>query len=189
MWLESDVEYMCLRCGTYNCNSGKCLRCGSLQFGSPEYKRHAEREEERKRIAKLSPEEFAEHQIKERRQEREEATRQERERIAEQQRLAVTLPQRALWEQRQKEPHNAELVRLLKPLGLVLAVVALAAIVCYLAPLAGLGTMSSWALGALPLSIGAAAIRLGRNTKEPPPPPPPGEKPTYSRAPRSDRQP
>jgi hypothetical protein len=42
--LNHAADYICPSCGTFNCNDGRCERCGSLQYGSPLYRRRAHSE-------------------------------------------------------------------------------------------------------------------------------------------------
>jgi hypothetical protein len=193
--LNDAVDYTCLACGTYNCNSGICDRCRSIQYGSPEYVRSGLARRDRL-LATLSPQQYAayianeQHETREKelrriREREEDERRQARDRTAEAARLAVTLPLRARWEQQQKDELTARLRHIFKRVSIVVACVLLIAIAVCAIRLADLGAaaLCSGVLG----TLAAAGARFARSRRRPEAPVrPPASRSSYSRAPRSE---
>lgn len=193
--LNNVADYTCLACGAYNCNSGSCVRCGSIQYGSPDY--HASGLAKRDRLlSSLNPEQYAAHIADEQREARErddkrirerkeDERRQAADRKAEAARLAVTLPIRAHWEQQKKDEQAAWLRQIAKRVfigGTCVLVVVLAVLAIRLADFSAAASWSGL-LGTL-AAAGGCYARSRCAPEAPARPSTAGS--SYSRAPRSE---
>jgi hypothetical protein len=193
--LNNAAEYTCLACGTHNCNSGSCVRCGSVQYGSPDYLASGLARRDRL-LSSLSPEQYAAHiadkqrearetEDKRIRERKEDERRQAADRKTEAARLAVTLPIRARWKQQKMDEQTAWLRHISKRVLIVLACVLFVVLAFLAIRLADFSAAASWSglLGTLAAAGGYYA--RSRCTPEAPARPSIAGS-SHSRAPRSE---
>jgi hypothetical protein len=191
--LNNAVDYTCLACGTYNCNSGICDRCRSIQYGSPEYEASGLGKRDRM-LATLSPQQYAayianeRHEAREKELERirerqEEERREARDRRAESERLRVTLPLRARWEQQKRDEQAARLRHASRRASIVVACALSIALAIFVIRLADLNVVASCSAVTVVLAAIGGFARSRRGPQAPIRPAASGS--SYSRAPRS----
>lgn len=192
--LNNAADYICLACGTHNCNSGVCDRCQSIQYGSPAYASSSHAQPERL-MATLGPQRYAAYIADEQRRrteatrEREraartEARRQARDQQAEAERLAVTLPLRARWEQQRQDERAARRRSVFVSASVIAACALTAAVAVVVVRLADLNDTASYSAVTVVLAAIGGGVRSWRRRPDPLGPKVTGS--SYSRAPRSE---
>jgi hypothetical protein len=176
--LTNSADYMCLSCGTYNCNSGICDRCGSIQFGSPAYARRVQIDKQHEEEQRL---------IKEHGGYTAYLEKQERDRKFAEQRTAGLLRQRERHEQAERDRETAYARELnahaLELLPTMKAPVAAGSVGMLIAVSGDFGAFAGFAIFAMFALFGCALARPAWKTWSASRPVP--EEPAYTRAPRS----